>query len=282
MSENLHVVNAFTANGENGNPAGVVLGADSLSRAAMLSIAATLGLSETAFVSESDTATYKVQFFTPELEEPLCGHATIATWTLLHELEGLSSGAYTQETEAGLLEVAIHDDGLIFMEQTAASFYEEIIATDIADMLGLQEIDFHDTLPPQIVSTGIKDLLIPIVDSSVLKKLKPDFGAISAFSKQHRVSGFHVFGLLEAEDSLASARNFAPADGIHEECATGTSNGALLSYLRARQVLPTQDIYRIEQGEAMGRLSYVYGTFKGDTVWIGGHAKVMEQRKMLD
>lgn len=277
MTENLYVVNAFTADGEHGNPAGVLLEADALNEQQMLAIASEAGLSETAFVSQSDHATRAVRFFTPTTEVELCGHATIATWSLLHTLGELSAGSYTQETKAGLLEVAIESDGLVFMEQTAAVFFDEIEPMEIADMLGLGANDFHASLRPQIVSTGIKDLLVPMIDKSVLARLRPKLEAIADFSRRHDISGFHVFALLEDEQSLASARNFAPADGIPEECATGTSNGALLCYLEKEGRLPQQDMYRIEQGEAMGRLSYIYGTFKSDVVWIGGEATVVER-----
>lgn len=46
-----NIVSGFVSNGEGGNPAGVVLEADRLSENQMLKVAATLGLSETAFVS---------------------------------------------------------------------------------------------------------------------------------------------------------------------------------------------------------------------------------------
>lgn len=277
MSEDMHIVNAFTANGENGNPAGVMLHADDLDERKMLVIAAEAGLSETAFVCRSDQATRKVRFFTPMVEVPLCGHATIATWSLLGRLGEIAEGTYTQETQAGLLKIEIQDR-LTFMEQTKALFLDELAPVEVASMLGIQSDDFHATLRPQIVSTGIKDLLVPLAAKSTLTKLHPSLDAIAKFSRQHDISGFHVFALLENEQSLASARNFAPADGIPEECATGTSNGALLCYLKSKGALPERDVYRIEQGEAMGRLSYIYGTFRDGIVWIGGEAKVMDRK----
>jgi PhzF family phenazine biosynthesis protein len=278
MSEKLYIVNAFTANGENGNPAGVMLDADGLDERKMLAVAAEVGLSETAFVSQSDRATRKVRFFTPTTEVDLCGHATIATWSLLHKQAELSAGTYTQETKAGLLKVAIQSDGLVFMGQTKVAFFDEIEPAEISDMLGIDVRDFHASLRPQIVSTGIKDLLVPTIDKSVLARLHPNLGAIADFSRRHDISGLHVFALLENEQSLAGARNFAPADGIPEECATGTSNGALLCYLKNQGAVPSRSMYRIEQGEAMGRLSYIYGTFREGAVWIGGEAEVMDRK----
>jgi len=271
MSE-VHIVRAFTANGEHGNPAGVVVAADNLTDQAMLKQADSIGLSETAFVCDSDRATKKVRFFTPTVEEPLCGHATIATWSLLHQMGAITAGSYTQETKAGILAVEVQNTGLVFMEQAPAAFYDNIAPANIASMLALDTADLSSVLRPQIVSTGIKDLLVPVRDKVALSRIQPDLAAIARFSKQHDISGLHVFTLLGGGESLASARNFAPADGIPEECATGTSNGALLCLLKSRGLLPAQPTYRIEQGESMGQLSYVYGTFKGDVVWIGGYA----------
>lgn len=277
MPEKLYIVNAFTANGKHGNPAGVVLGADAMNEASMLAMAAKVDLSETAFVSSSDNADYRVRFFTPTVEVPLCGHATIASWSLMHQLGQISAGTYTQQTNAGLLQVTLQDDGLVFMEQAEATFFETVSRSDVAAALGIAVDDFHGSLSPQIVSTGIKDLLVPVRDAAVLDRLQPNLEAIAEYSRQHDISGFHVFALLHEGQSLASARNFAPADGIPEESATGTSNGALLCYLKLEGVLPEQDVYRVEQGEAMGSLSYVYGMFKEGRVWVGGEATVVER-----
>ena len=60
------ILNAFVDSGKGGNPAGVVLNADALTDSQKLEIARKVGLSETAFVSSSDTADFKLDFFTPQ------------------------------------------------------------------------------------------------------------------------------------------------------------------------------------------------------------------------
>jgi len=278
MAENVvHIVNAFTANGQYGNPAGVVLDADELTEVQMLDIARQVNLSETAFVSDSTAADKRVRFFTTTNEVDLCGHATIATWSLLKSLGAVTSGHYSQETLAGVLQIGIQDD-IVFMEQAPATFYETIPAAEIAPLLGIKESDCNTALQPQIVSTGLKDLMIPVANKQILTDLRPDFEAIAAFSRQHDMYSFHVFALTADANSIAAARNFDPAHDIQEECATGTSNGGMLCYLKRYNALPGQDMYRVEQGEAMGQLSYIYGKFAGDTVWIGGNAAVMGDR----
>jgi PhzF family phenazine biosynthesis protein len=249
-----------------------VLNADQLSETQMLRTAAELGFSETVFVSKSNAATHRLRFFTPTNEVDLCGHATIAAWGFMYQKGLLSVGSYTQETRAGLLGVTITDSGLVFMEQSKAEFFEEIPVAQVAPLLGISESEFSTLLKPQIVSTGLRDLLVPLASKAALLRVSPNLAAIARFSQQHDISGLHVFALLSDEESVATARNFAPADGIDEEAATGTSNGAMLCYLRQNSLLASQRLYRIEQGESMGSLSYIYGKFVEDTVWIGGEA----------
>ncbi|GIP36612.1 PhzF family phenazine biosynthesis protein [Paenibacillus sp. J2TS4] len=79
MKLKVYTVNSFAKTLEGGNPAGVVIDADSLSDESMKSIAGAIGFSETAFVMKSESAHFKVRFFTPEEGVDLCGHATIAT-----------------------------------------------------------------------------------------------------------------------------------------------------------------------------------------------------------
>ncbi len=272
MKIDVHVVNAFTAHDQGGNTAGVVLNADKLNEAQMLAIAQAVNFSETAFISNSSLANFKLRFFTVTEEVDLCGHATIASWALLHQLEKIGLGIYHQETLAGILGVEITQDGIILMAQSKPQFLDIIPPEAVAQALGVQTQDIATHLPLQIVSTGLKDLLVPLRETSTLERLRPDYAAIKRLSAQKNIIGLHVFA-LNAGDSLAATRNFAPLVGIEEESATGTSNGALLCYLKHHNMLPNSAIHRIEQGKTMNRLSYIYGLFRNGRVWLGGHAQ---------
>lgn len=81
----IYHVDAFTKDGKGGNPAGVCLDGSGLSDLQMQSIAAKVGFSETAFVLPSQSADFRLRFFTPTTEVNLCGHATVATFHLLQE-----------------------------------------------------------------------------------------------------------------------------------------------------------------------------------------------------
>ncbi len=78
-----HTVLSFIDGDTGGNPAGVVVDADALTGTQKLAVAQAMGLSETAFVSRSASATFKLEFFTPTRQIAHCGHATVATFSLL-------------------------------------------------------------------------------------------------------------------------------------------------------------------------------------------------------
>ena len=101
-----YIVDAFTDRPFGGNPAGVVLlGNDDFpDEGLMLQVAAELRYSETAFVRRLSATEYHMRYFTPAAEVELCGHATVATFALLHRL-GMADGRCLCHTLAGDLAV---------------------------------------------------------------------------------------------------------------------------------------------------------------------------------
>ena len=139
MKINVYTLNSFAKTKEGGNPAGVVMNADSLTAEEMKKIAAVLGFSETAFVLQSNAADFKVRFFTPNEEVDLCGHATIATFYAMSSLNLLKQGKYEQETRAGILGIEIHNDNFVMMDQSTPIFSEVIDKDEVADSLNISK-----------------------------------------------------------------------------------------------------------------------------------------------
>lgn len=245
----VYLVSAFSISGQGGNLAGVVLNADSLANEQKQWIAQQIGVSETAFVSQSDSADFHLSFFTPTVEVDFCGHATLSAFWLLRYLQHIPAGHYKQETKAGILAVEITPNGDVLMNQSLPMWLAEFSAEEIAPMLGVQPALIAQAgLPIQAVSTGLVDIIVPIpfgfLDSFVV-----DMEAMSHFCQQQHCVGFHVFEMNPPEESYtASCRNFAPAVGIPEESATGSSSGALACYLN-RHLGYQQAVF--EQGRAM-------------------------------
>lgn len=272
----VYTVKAFSKDRQGGNAAGVVLQAEGLSREEKQQIAQRMGFSETAFVSPSPCADYRLEYFTPVDEVALCGHATIGTFVLMHQLGVIPSGTYTIQTLAGVLKVKVADDGTVMMQQTLPQFMEVFPAEDFSACLQSQWT--NPQLSIQAVSTGLKDIIFPIDTPEHLFLLHPNFPAMASLNQHQQVVGIHAFALTPGEATTAVCRNFAPLYGIDEESATGTSNCALACYLF--RYLQQQDTYLFEQGHNLGDVSQILvrilhqeGTIQ--EVYVGGKGYIV-------
>ena len=273
-----YIVDSFTDHPFGGNTAGVVLlGNEAFpNECLMLQVAAELRYSETAFVRQLSPTEYHLRYFTPTAEVELCGHATVATFALLHRL-GMASGRCLCHTLAGDLTI---DAGMRVMMQMATPRIVETISDTVAIYHALG-IDHHPTLPVQTAYAGLPDLMIPVPDVATLNALQPDMEAVSAISKEHHAVSFHVFAVAD-DRYTAHVRNFAPLYDIPEESATGTSNAALTHYLAINSVIPPQGDFSFLQGEAMGRPSVVATRLAEDgTVYVGGTAAIVAEGNLL-
>jgi PhzF family phenazine biosynthesis protein len=268
-----YVVDAFTNRPFGGNPAGVVLlGDDSFpSDTLMLHIAAELRYSETAFVRRLTPMEYQLRYFTPKAEVELCGHATIATFSLLHQM-GQAEGECICHTLAG--DLRIEAGTKVMMQMAIPRIVATIEDTDeIYHALGVT--GYRPTLPVQIAYSGLPDIMIPVADVATLNALQPDMEAISVLTERHKAVSFHVFAFGD-DGYTAHVRDFAPLYGVHEESATGTANAALTHYLSVNGVIPRQGDFAFPQGEAMGRPSVVATRVASDgSIYVGGTAYML-------
>ncbi|MDF4203390.1 PhzF family phenazine biosynthesis isomerase [Maribacter sp. SA7] len=246
----VQILNAFTENDKGGNPAGVVLNADALSHENKLTIAQKVGLSETAFISQSKTADYKLDFYTPTKQIAHCGHATVAAFSYLKQLGLLKSNSSSKETIDGNRKIEIQDD-LAFMEQTAPSYIDVSEKKNaILNSLGLSKKDLLPNAPMQVVNTGNSFLLIPVKDAKTLEDISPDFDDIESISEAYDLIGYYIFTTDTTAEIDATARMFAPRYGILEEAGTGMAAGPLASYLfHVLQLKKTT--FKIQQGKYM-------------------------------
>lgn len=244
----VQVVNAFVDDNHGGNPAGVVLNADNLSNEQKLSIAKKAGLSETAFVSRSSVADFKLDFFTPVRQIAHCGHATIATFSYLAQLGLIKSQSSSKETIDGRRDILLQGD-LAFMEQKPP-VYSSIHGREekIVRSLGLTEKDILTNAPISIINTGNSFLIIPVANESALKNIIPDYDLINEISEELNLIGYYVFCTqTEDQERDVNTRMFAPRFGIKEEAGTGMAAGPLACYLYDILGLK-KDRFLIQQG----------------------------------
>ncbi|HHW57017.1 MAG TPA: PhzF family phenazine biosynthesis protein [Clostridia bacterium] len=284
----IFIADAFTEKPFRGNPAGVVLleKGDKVDETFMQNLAAELRYSETAFIEMINSENYRIRFFTPTSEVDLCGHATIASFTVLKDLALVKTNSICRmHTLAGDLPVYAEEDK-IMLEQALPKVgkildtEEELFKISQAlkietEMIGDSQYD----LKPQLISTGLWDVIVPVKTKKALFEIKPNFSALEKFTKEKNAVSLHVFTLDEKE-AIANCRDFAPLYGINEEAATGTANGALTYYLYLHKVIKELDkTYLIYQGESMGRPSEIYVKLikkdEGVKVLVGGPAVIL-------
>ena len=276
---NYFIVDAFTDKPFGGNPAGVVL-LDSEafpSEELMLDIAAELRYSETAFVRRHSAQEFTVRYFTPKAEVELCGHATIASFYLLHQ-KGLASGQCLRHTNAGDLTI---QTGEKVMMQMAKPRIETIIAEsgDIYKALGM--MDYRPTMPVQVVYAGLPDIMVPLPDVATLQSLQPDMEAIKEVTKRYESVSIHAFAFAN-DGFTAHVRDFAPLYGVPEESATGTANASLTYYLQQCGCIGSEAECSFIQGEVMGRPSVVATRLQADgNIFVGGTAAVVTEGRLM-
>lgn len=278
----VYVASAFSKDNAGGNKAGIVFDRPDLSAIQKMAIAKELGYAETAFVTESSIADFRIEYFTPAEEVPLCGHATIGTFAVLNLLQKLSKSKYTIETKSGVLAITVDADGMVFMEQKTPTFFNRLSTNVFDDCLDSSAID--DKLPIQIVSTGLRDIMLPIKSTEKLQQLNPDFDVMTKLSKEQNVIGVHAFTLEKHEEHVtAICRNFAPLYDIDEESATGTSNCALACYLF--KYVERKSQYIFEQGYNLNNPSRIVVNLKThddiiDVTFVGGYGYLAEKRSL--
>ena len=274
-----YIVDAFTDHPFGGNPAGVVLldGNSFPNETLMLQIAAELRYSETAFVRRDSEKEFTIRYFTPTAEVDLCGHATIASFALLHRELGVT-GRCLCHTKAG--DIFVEAGPRVLMQMTASVVLKTIDETEkIYRAIGI--FDYTPSLPVMIVSTGLPDFMIQVSDVETLNHLQPDMEAISEITEKYEAVSFHVFAFGN-DGHTAHVRDFGPLYGIPEESATGTANASLTHYLQQNGCIPATGDFSFLQGEAMGRPSVVATRVTTDgTIYVGGTAAVVAEGELV-
>lgn len=261
----IYQIDSFTKSKFKGNPAGVVLNADGLSEKQMQTIARELNNSETAFLFHSDDNSCDgiIRYFTPTVEVPTCGHATIAAMYAKAIEEKTDSCTLNIKTKIGVLPFEISRSGdniKIWMTQGNIEIEPPLsqdIQSSLLKYIGILPEDLDGRCPIQIASTGHSKVMVGITSREQLNKLNPDFHQLKELSKIINCNGYYVFTLNSDDPNVLSyGRMFAPAIGINEDPVTGNANGPLGAYLVHNDVVNTEtDTFSFNgaQGEAIGR-----------------------------
>lgn len=278
-------IDAFTNQPFSGNPAAVIF-SNNLTDKKMQQIAAEMNLSETAFLSDSNVADYKLRWFTPTTEVDLCGHATIASLHFLHQSNMLlNQKEIYLETKSGILK-CYRDADKNFMQIPYPKLEEfNGCKEDILDALNIDRVDVSD-LPFILSNNGY--LFIAINSLKALWNLNPDFIKLKNLS--NTIKEFFdvaVFTIDTIENkSSAHLRFFAPYHGINEDPVTGSACGPLLPVLIKLGVIASdQDnhTFIFEQGDVLERSGRVFVNCdsKKSNLFIAGEAVTVMKGNLL-
>lgn len=320
-------LDVFTDKSFCGNPLAVFPQAEGLTDEQMMQIAREMNLSETVFVlkptgeeaSENDKSPAdeigskpavlrRLRIFTPTREIPFAGHPVVGTWNGLAR-EGVvplpeGGSGFTRiyhEVGIGVLPVDIEfNDGQpvqVVMTQGKFEIVDEIDDSqeqaELARALGLAREDLDESLPIQIITTGLTCMAVPIRSLADLRDCKVNGSLLAEIYTRHGGTGCLAFTreTLDIGAARAHARFFAPADNIAEDPATGSACGALGAYLVYHDALdlePKEGRYTfvIEQGDFIHRPSRVNLNVKGskgrvEEVKVGGPSVLVAEGKVM-
>ncbi|MGV9321300.1 PhzF family phenazine biosynthesis isomerase [Streptomyces sp. NPDC003660] len=250
---------AFTPDPQGGNPAGVVLDATGLDEREMLALAAEVGYSETAFLTERDTERrrFTVRYFSSLAEVAFCGHATVATAVALAERVG--TGDLLFDTPAGEIRVETVADRDGTVRATLTSVPTRSRPADAAELdaalaaLRWDAADLDPALPPHVAFAGNDHLILAAASRARLADLAYDFDALTTVMRTHGWTTVHL--VWRENEGSYHARDPFPVGGVVEDPATGAAAAAFGGYLRTLGLVTAPSTIAIRQGEDMGRPS---------------------------
>lgn len=215
----IYQVDSFTQRQFGGNPAAVVLFDRFPVDGRMQAIAAENNLAETAFLApEGDD--WALRWFTPVVEVPLCGHATLASaWVVLEALHPDRAEVRFHTRHSGILTVRRGGRGFV-MDFPANPPVPAQAPQGLARILG--------ATPVEVLATP-RQYLAVLESAGCVRRLQPDLAALAGLDRRGVVVTARGDGGYDCV-----SRYFAPRDGIPEDPVTGGVHCALAPYWCAR------------------------------------------------
>ncbi len=255
--QSLFIVDAFTGEGLDGNPAGVCPLEGWPTDVVMQTLAHRLALSETAFFAPEDGARYLLRWFTPEMEADLCGHATLASGAVFfREIDPAASAVRFRSLKAGELTVTRSGEllELDFPSQPA----RPAPVAGIAAALGAQ--------PDETLSIPGSASVAVFADEGTVRGLRPDMARVAA------LDGWKVIATAPGDSCDFVSRCFVPRAGIPEDPVTGSAHTVLTPYWSQR--LGRTELHALQVSQRGGAL---FCTDRGERVGIAGRATIRQR-----
>ena len=265
MAHPCHVVDVFAREKYTGNQLAVVPDADDLDTTTMQRIAREMDYSETTFITGSEPMAdgYRVRIFTPATELPFAGHPTLGTASVIHRcVSERESERAVVDLDIGSVEVAIgpgEGTEQCWLERKSPTLGPTVDRTRAANILGLDEDRLDSQYDPQIVSTGLQTLLVPLRSLEAVRAIQLVPGPFRTFVDEYETNAAFVCSTETVDErNDRPARMFFDATGIIEDPATGSSNGCPAAYLVHHDYFGHRSFgTTVEQGYEIGRPSTI-------------------------
>lgn len=261
----IYQVDAFTTTRFRGNPAAVVPLESWLSDETMQAIALENNLAETAYFVRRTDGDYDLRWFTPELEIPLCGHATLAAAFVLYEYRGFSEQTLRFHTKSGELTVEKQGDKLMlnFPARPLVPLPEAdntALWAQITAAIGKQPMElFHSVNNYFAVYATEADVRSLTPDYTLLNKVPDIIGVITTAQ-----------AATDSEYDCIS-RYFCPNAGIPEDPVTGSAHCTIVPYWSGKLNNTTIRAYQASARGGELFCEYLPNTANGDRVTMAGN-----------
>jgi len=212
-------LDAFATRRFEGNPAAVMVLPAFPADSVMLALAAENNLAETAFLVR-DGGEWRIRWFTPRVEVPLCGHATLASAAVVMERLEPARREVVFHSASGPLAVQRGEGGYLMDFPSRPSARMDVAPRGLAQALGA---------PPMEVWQNEFNYLALLDNPATVRALSPDFRALAGFDRP----GVIVTAQGEGEFDFTS-RYFAPAKGVDEDPVTGGAHCMLAPFWAPR------------------------------------------------
>jgi len=271
------LIDVFAARPLEGNLLAVVEEADPINDATMATLARRFRLSETSFIqaATSPTATYRHRIFIVEGEIPFAGHPSLGTAAVWAHRRGLAQADLVQQTLSGEQRLHVEMDGrqgTASVWQNAAVFGQELDAAPVLAALGVAAGAAHPTLQPQVVSTGLPTLILPVREVGHLANVRLDGPALNqAMTLPDSTRPITCYVVAETGPGQWRARSFGTDLAGGEDPATGSAAGAFGAWVK-RFTDATK--LTIEQGIEMGCPSVLH-VDTSDGVVVSGDVHII-------
>ena len=233
-------------------------------------IAAENNVAETAFIVPDGDARWQLRWFTPAVEVPLCGHATLASAHYLFEHTGFSGEKITFVTrKSGELYVSQLPDGRLEMDFPAPAVKQIEVEAAVVEALGARPVE-----------AWAGPFYCAVFDTpGEIHALKPDMRALKelGMSNEWERGNFGCLAPGGWNGAEVTSRFFAPGSGIDEDPATGSWHcmlSAVMSPILEQPVLNNYQAYP-------GRGAWIETELAGDRVKLRGQSVTVIQGEFL-